>query len=150
MSADDKAECTHHNSLFASARPPRPAASFDAQAWRGCYALHHTCQSSSSSRIRGTGKGSSLMQAFSSMFVHFPLVPAWLCLRCCLKWSARKNFFAWLHSPNLCTSVKCCIRASKSLSVAILMPRSGSIGPLLGNSSPQYPHVSASFGRAGE
>lgn len=27
-------------------------------------------------------KSSSIMHAFSSMFVHFPLDPAWLCLRC--------------------------------------------------------------------
>lgn len=32
---------------------------------------------------------SSFMHAFSSMFVHFPLVPAWLCFRCWRKWSAR-------------------------------------------------------------
>lgn len=28
------------------------------------------------------------MQAFSSTLVHLPLVPAWLCFRCCRKWSA--------------------------------------------------------------
>lgn len=32
---------------------------------------------------------SSFIHAFSSMFVHFPLVPAWLCFRCWRKWSAR-------------------------------------------------------------
>ena len=37
----------------------------------------------------GTGGSSSIMQAFSSMLVHLPLVPAWLCLRCWRKWSAR-------------------------------------------------------------
>jgi hypothetical protein len=31
---------------------------------------------------RSWGTGSSLMHAFSSMFVHFPLVPAWLCFKC--------------------------------------------------------------------
>lgn len=36
--------------------------------------------------------GSSFMHAASSWFVHFPLVPAWLCFKCCRKWSARKNF----------------------------------------------------------
>lgn len=30
----------------------------------------------------GAGGSSSSMHAFSSMLVHFPLVPAWLCLRC--------------------------------------------------------------------
>lgn len=29
-----------------------------------------------------TGGSSSIMHAFSSMLVHLPLVPAWLCLRC--------------------------------------------------------------------
>ena len=48
---------------------------------------------------RFSGSGSSFMQAFSSMLVHLPLVPAWLCFRCWRKWSARKNFFALLHSP---------------------------------------------------
>lgn len=28
------------------------------------------------------GGGSSFIHAFSSMLVHFPLVPAWLCFRC--------------------------------------------------------------------
>lgn len=28
------------------------------------------------------GGGSSFIQAFSSILVHFPLVPAWLCFRC--------------------------------------------------------------------
>lgn len=72
---------------------------------------------------RSCGGGSSLMHAFSSMLVHLPLVPAWLCFRCCRKWSARKNFLAWLHSPNLCTWFKCSDRASQSAG--------------LGNSSPQ-------------
>ena len=57
---------------------------------------------------------SSFMQAFSKILVHFPLVPAWLCFRCCRKWSARKNFLALLHSPNLCTVVKCSNRRSQS------------------------------------
>lgn len=30
----------------------------------------------------GAGGSSSIMQAFSSRLVHFPLVPAWLCFRC--------------------------------------------------------------------
>lgn len=30
----------------------------------------------------GGGGSSSIMHAFSSMLVHFPLVPAWLCFRC--------------------------------------------------------------------
>lgn len=63
---------------------------------------------------RGSGGCSSFMQAFSKILVHFPLVPAWLCFRCCRKWSARKNFFALLHSPNLCTVVKCSNRRSQS------------------------------------
>lgn len=33
----------------------------------------------------GSGSGSSFMHEFSSMFVHLPLVPAWLCFRCCRK-----------------------------------------------------------------
>lgn len=48
-----------------------------------------------------TGGSSSIMQAFSSRLVHFPLAPAWLCLRCCRKWSARKNFLDKLHWRNL-------------------------------------------------
>jgi hypothetical protein len=47
--------------------------------------------------MRSFGGGSSFIQAFSNMFVHFPLVPAWLCFRCCLKWSALQNFFEELH-----------------------------------------------------
>jgi hypothetical protein len=38
---------------------------------------------------RGTGGSSSSMHAFSNILVHLPLVPAWLCLRCWRKWSAR-------------------------------------------------------------
>lgn len=68
------------------------------------------------------------MHAVSSMFVHFPLVPAWLCFRCCRKWSARKNFLVWLHSPNLCTMFRCSAR----------MSHCGG----LENSWPQYPHAS--------
>lgn len=35
--------------------------------------------------MRSFGGGSSFIHAFSSMFVHFPLVPAWLCFKCCRK-----------------------------------------------------------------
>lgn len=80
----------------------------------------------------GTGGCSSRMQAASSMFVHFPLVPAWECLRCCRKWSARKNFLFWVHSLNLCTCVRCSTRCAQS--------GSGS----LTNSRPQYPQESVS------
>lgn len=34
---------------------------------------------------RSFGGGSSFMHEFSSMLVHFPLVPAWLCFKCCRK-----------------------------------------------------------------
>lgn len=78
---------------------------------------------------RGTGGGSSFMQAFSSMLVHLPLVPWWLCLRCWRKWSARKNFLDWLHSPNLCTWLRWSARTSHCGGLA--------------NSFPQYPHASA-------
>lgn len=103
--------------------------------------------------LMGSGSGSSFMHAFSSMLVHLPLVPAWLCFRCCLKWSALKNFFAWLHSLNLCISCKCTIRISQSCSEAIATRCPVSVGeemPVLGNSSPQYPQESASLGREGE
>lgn len=36
-----------------------------------------------------SGGASSFMQTFSRIFVHFPLVPAWLCFKCWRKWSAR-------------------------------------------------------------
>ena len=101
----------------------------------------------------GSGSGSSFIQAFSNIFVHFPLVPAWLCFKCCLKWSALKNFFAWLHSPNLCISCKCITRTSQSCSVAIAIwwpEDDGEETPDRGKSSPQYPQVSASLGRIGE
>jgi hypothetical protein len=52
------------------------------------------------------GGSSSIIHAFSSMFVHLPLVPAWLCLRCWRKWSARKNFLLELHSLNLWMSCR--------------------------------------------
>lgn len=78
----------------------------------------------------GSGGCSSFIHAFSRILVHLPLLPAWLCFRCWRKWSARKNFFALLHSPNLCTVVKCSNR------------RSQSGRGKLGNSSPQYPHES--------
>jgi hypothetical protein len=100
---------------------------------------------------RGVGSSSNI-QAFSSMLVHFPLVPAWLCLRCCLKWSALKNFLDELHSRNLCTSCRCLIRSSQSWSVACrgaLPPLKAPVPgprPDRGNSSPQYPQVSASPG----
>jgi len=93
---------------------------------------------------RGKGGSSFSMHAVSSMLVHLPLVPAWLCLRCCLKWSARKNFLLELHSRNLCTSCKCRRRASQSCSVAW---RVRPAEPLRLNSSPQKPHTSASPGR---
>lgn len=61
---------------------------------------------------------------------NIPDVPWWLCFKCCRKWSAYaqlvpptqtvnsysmltlKNFFAWLHSPNLCTWFRCSARKS--------------------------------------
>jgi hypothetical protein len=42
-------------------------------------------------------------QAFSSWFVHLPLLPACECLRCWRKWSALKNLLVLLHSRNLWT-----------------------------------------------
>lgn len=75
------------------------------------------------------GVGSSFMHAVSNTFVHFPLAPAWLCFKCCRKWSALKNFFCWLHSPYLCTWFRWSLLCSQ-------------LGGL-GNCSPQYPQTSA-------
>lgn len=85
------------------------------------------------------GRGSFFMQAVSRMFVQLPIVSAWVYLRCWRKWSARKNFFDWLHSLNLCTRFKCSDRASQSAG--------------LEKFSPQYPHTSVAvegaLGRGG-
>lgn len=94
----------------------------------------------------GVGSSSN-MHAFSSMFVHFPLDPAWLCLRCCRKWSARKNFLLLLHSLNLWSVIRCWARSSQSWSDAARPTPPDDAGPVRAKSRPQYPQVSASPGR---
>lgn len=57
---------------------------------QGCHALTVApLQSLAAPAQRNCGGSSSIMQALSSMLVHLPLVPAWLCFRCWRKWSAR-------------------------------------------------------------
>lgn len=49
---------------------------------RVCHVTVAPLQSVAASAQRSCGGSSSIMQALSSMLVHLPLVPAWLCFRC--------------------------------------------------------------------
>ena len=85
------------------------------------------------------------------MIFHFPLELAWLRIEYCLKWSALKNLFIWIHFPEVCDTLKCLILIFQSClhgfkSTLLLRPEDKI--PVLMRSSPQNPHLSESAGVA--